>query len=136
MPVYRFFRALGPDEGAPSSPAKSEVTLYRFFYGCKKLAQKAKDVLTAMATAMRAANIADFYMTKYQSKSQEALAPTIQPLVAGMRRQEEAEAVPGAPNMTLIQRARQRIRRLLFSANRTFWLSACELCIILRTGDY
>ena len=45
-----------------------------------------------LATAMRAANVADFYMTKYQSKPQEKLGPTIQPFIAGMRRFEQEEA--------------------------------------------
>lgn len=114
------------------TPKKGTV-LCRLFYGCRLLTRRGREVLTTLATAMRAANIADFYMTKYQSKPQEALAPTIQPLIAGMRRQEEAECAPDAEGMSLLQRARQRIRRLIFSANRTHWLSACELCVFLRT---
>ena len=118
-----------------ASTAPEEATfLPRLFYGCRMLTQRGKQVLTTLATAMRAANIADFYMTKYQSKAQEALGPTIQPLIAGMRRQEEAENAPEASDMSLLQRARQRIRRLIFCANRTHWLSACELCVFLKTG--
>ena len=40
--------------------------------------------MTTFATAMRAANVADFYMTKYLSKAQEALGPVIQPFIAGI----------------------------------------------------
>jgi hypothetical protein len=58
----------------------------RLFYGCRKLPLAGKKLLTALATATRAANIADFYMTEYQSKAQEALGPTIPPLRAGIRR--------------------------------------------------
>ena len=84
---------------------------------------------------MRAANVADFYMTKYLSKAQEALGPVIQPFIAGMRRIASAESAPEAAESTLVQRARQRIRRFIFCANRTMWFSACELGVFLATGD-
>ena len=132
------------DESTSSGAAATEpdvadtqqaTFLQRLFYGCRKLPGKAgKRILITLATAMRAAHIADFYMTKYLSKAQEALGPTIQPLIAGLRRQEEAEKAPEASEMSLLQRARQRIRRLIFCANRTHWLSACELCVFLATG--
>ena len=91
--------------------------------------------MTTFATAMRAANVADFYMTKYLSKAQEALGPVIQPFIAGMRRIASAESAPEAAGSTLVQRARQRIRRFIFCANRTMWFSACELGVFLATGD-
>ena len=87
--------------------------------------------MTTIATAMRAANVADFYMTKYQSKAQEALGPVIQPFIAAMRRIATAESAPEAAESTLVQRARQRIRRFIFCANRTMWFSACELGVFL-----
>ena len=92
-------------------------------------------IMTTFATAMRAANVADFYMTKYLSKAQEALGPVIQPFIAGMRRIASAESAPEAAGSTLVQRARQRIRRFIFCANRTMWFSACELGVFLATGD-
>ena len=92
-------------------------------------------IMTTLATAMRAANVADFYMTKYLSKAQEALGPVIQPFIAGMRRIASAESAPEAAGNTLVQRARQRIRRFIFSANRTMWFSACELGVFLATSD-
>ena len=91
--------------------------------------------MTTLATAMRAANVADFYMTKYLSKAQEALGPVIQPFIAGMRRIADAESAPEAAKSTLVQRARQRIRRFIFCANRTMWFSACELGVFLATGS-
>ena len=89
--------------------------------------------MTTLATAMRAANVADFYMTKYLSKAQEALGPVIQPFIAGMRRIASAESAPEAADITLVQRAQQRIRRFIFCANRTMWFSACELGVFLAT---
>ena len=63
----------------------------RLFYGCRKLSAAGKRVLIVLATAMRAANVTDFYMTKYQAKSQEMLAPAIVPLERGLSRLEEQE---------------------------------------------
>ena len=57
------------------------------------------------------------------------------PIIAGMRRIASAESAPEAADSTLVQRARQRIRRFIFSANRTMWFSACELGVFLATGD-
>ena len=52
-----------------------------------------------------------------------------------MRRIASAESEPEATKSTLVQRARQRIRRFIFCANRTMWFSACELGVFLATGD-
>ena len=70
--------------------------------------EQSKDAIKSiLATAMRAANVADFYMTKYLSKAQEALGPVMQPFIEGMRRIAEAESAPEAANTSLVQRARQ-----------------------------
>ena len=112
-----------------------------FLYGCGVVKTGTGNesqrllIMTTIATAMRAANVADFYMTKYLSKAQEALGPVIQPFIAGMRRIADAESAPEAAKSTLVQRARQRIRRFIFCANRTMWFSACELGVFLATGD-
>ena len=90
--------------------------------------------MSTLATAMRAASVADC-MTKYLSKAQEALGPVMQPFIAGMRRIATAESAKEAAESTLVQRARRRIRRFIFSANRAMWFSACELGIFLTTGD-
>ena len=92
-------------------------------------------IIATLATAMRAANVADFYMTKYQSKAQEMLGPVIQPFIAGMRRIAQAESEPDAAQSKTITLARKRIRRFIFSANHTVWYSACELAVFLRTGS-
>ena len=58
-----------------------------FLCGCGALKCRAgKLIMTTLATAMQAANVADFYMTKYLSKAQETLGPVMQPFIAGMRR--------------------------------------------------
>ena len=112
-----------------------------FLYGCGVFKTGTANqgqqllIMTTLATAMRAANVADFYMTKYLSKAQEALGPVIQPFIAGMRRIASAESAPEAAESSLVQRARQRIRRFIFCANRTMWFSACELGVFLATGD-
>ena len=68
-------------------------------------------------------------------KAQEALGPVMQPLMAGFRRIVGAENAPEAAKTTDVQMARQRIRRLIFSANGNNWFSSCELGVFLATGD-
>ena len=120
---------------------ESQDPTVTFLYGCGGPKTRTSNqcqqllIMRTIATAMRAANVADFYMTKYLSKAQEALGPVIQPFIAGMRRISTAESAPEAAESTLVQRARLRIRRFIFSANRTMWFSACELGIFLTTGD-
>ena len=88
------------------------------------------------SSAVRAANDADFYMTKYQSKVQDKLGSVMQPFIAGMRRIEEEEAKgAGVPQRALPELACRRVRRFVFSANRTMWFSACELATFIMTGD-
>ena len=86
-----------------------------------------------LATAMRAANVADFYMTKYQSKPQEKLGSILQPFLAGMRRIDAEEAKEtGGQQRPIQELARRRVRRFIFSANRTMWFSACDLSYDVR----
>ena len=133
-------------EQEPSATEQGQMTEFQkptasFLYGCDVRRTGTGNpcqqllIMTTLATAMRAANIADFYMTKYLSKAQEALGPVIQPFIAGMRRIAASESAPEAAESTLVQRARQRIRRFIFCANRTMWFSACELGVFLATGD-
>jgi len=122
------------EQDAPSGTDNSRPTV-PLLCGCNM--QKSaigRRIMTTLATAMRAAHVADFYMTKYASKAQEALGPAMQPLTACMRRIETDEKDPDATETTLIQRARKRIRRFIFWANRTMWFSACELGVFLATG--
>ena len=44
-----------------------------------------------------------------------------------------SESAPDAAQTTLKERAKRRILRLIFSANRTLWFSACELGVFLAT---
>ena len=133
-------------EQEPSAAEQGQSTVCHsftacFLYGCGVCKTGTGNqcqqflIMTTLATAMRAANVADFYMTKYQSKAQEALGPVMQPFIAGMRRIVTAESAPEAAESTLVQRARQKIRRFIFCANRTMWFSACELGVFLATGS-
>ena len=136
---YQYQRRAVPDlqvtEQEPSAKESHNFTA-SFLCGCGVFKRSmGKLIMTTLATAMRAANVADFYMTKYLSKAQEALGPVMQPFIAGMRRSATAESAPEAAETTLIERARQRIRRFIFCANRTMWFSACELGVFLTTGD-
>ncbi len=142
---YQYQKRAVPDLHAtgeePSDAEQGQSTeSYKFtaslLCGCGALKRgTGKLIMTTLATAMRAANVADFYMTKYLSKAQEALGPVMQPFIAGMRRIATAENAPEAAETTLVQRAQQRIRRFIFCANRTMWFSACELGVFLTTGD-
>lgn len=144
---YQYQKRTVPDVPATEQDAESAVGVttetsdqYKFvrglMCGCKALSQaRNKFILVTFATAMRAANVADFYMTKYLSKAQQALGDVMQPFIAGFRRAEAAESAPEAAQTTLIERARRRILRLIFSANRTLWFSACELGVFLATDS-
>ena len=57
---------------APQAARPAKET--SFFYGWNKLSALAKNTLVVFTVVMRAAHIADFYMTKYQSKAREALS--------------------------------------------------------------
>ena len=114
-------------------PAKR---LGAIFQGCGRAALAlVGNIVATLAIAMRAANVADFYMTKYLSKAQESLGSVMQPFIAGMRRTEQEEANPAAAPAGLVEQARRRIRRFIFCANRTMWFSACELAVFLATND-
>ena len=53
-----------------------------------------------------------------------------------MRRVEAEEAKEtGDQQRSILEIARRRVRRFLFSASRTMWFSACELATFLMTGD-
>ena len=91
---------------------------------------------------MKASSVADYYMTKYQSKAQQALSAAMGPITAGLRRfeaeaaaQAEAEAAPDTET-TLASLARSKLRRMIFSANRSHWFSGCELAIFVLTGGH
>jgi HAMP domain-containing protein len=104
--------------------------------GVKSVTGHAMAICITLAAAMRAANVAGFYMTKYQSKPQEKLGSIMQPFLAGMRRIEVEEATEtGDQQRTILESARRRVRRFIFSASRTMWFSACEFGVFLTTGS-
>ena len=86
-------------EAAAASSAQTAADQARFLmFGCRRTAGKMMGFLmTTLATAMRAAHVADFYMTKYLSKAQESLGSVMQPFIAGMRRTEDWEIPFGLP---------------------------------------
>jgi HAMP domain-containing protein len=136
---YQYQQRAVPEQELSATEQEQSTDSYKstasFSCGCSMLKQRTgKLIMATLATAMRAANVADFYMTKYLSKAQEALGPVTQPFIAGMPRISAAENVPEATETTVVQRAKQRICRFIFCANRTMWFSACELGVFLTTG--
>ena len=95
---YQYRKRAVPDLAATEHPSEKPLAdtwkytcLACLCYVYRKLPTAGNAILVTLTTAMRAANICDFYMTKYLSKSQEDLGPTMQPFLAGMRRMEESE---------------------------------------------
>ena len=122
------------DRAVPSEGHREEAPpMSAFLFGWRKLSESAKAVLQVFAQGMRASHVCDFYMTKYQSKAQQVLASAVGPLVAGLRRFEtEAEGQHAQSDLQSYVRA--KLRRIIFSANRSHWFSACELAIYVLTG--
>ena len=95
---YQYRKRAVPDLAATEHPSEKPLAdtwkytcLACLCYVYRKLPTAGNAILVTLTTAMRAANICDFYMTKYQSKTQEVLGPTMQAFLAGMRRIEESE---------------------------------------------
>ena len=108
----------------------------RFFYGQAQLSAEARQMLAALAEGIRSSHICDFYMTKYLAKGQQVLASAITPVLAGLNRLDD-EIAAGAKTLPTIEDvARAKLRRILFSANRAHWFSACELAIFVLTGGH
>ena len=76
-------------------------------------------MLAALQVALKASSVADFYMTKYQSKAQQVLSSAMGPLTQGVRRfdEEAREADPEETPQSLPEKARAKLRLLVFSAN-------------------
>ena len=106
---YQYQKRAVPDlQGTQQKPSATEQMqsteshkcTASFLYGCGALKRDmCLRIMRTLATAMRAANVADFYMTKYLSKAQEALGPVMQPFIAGMRRIAVAERVRRTPRI-------------------------------------
>ena len=108
----------------------------RFFYGQAQLSAEARQMLAALAEGIRSSHICDFYMTKYLAKGQQVLASAITPVLAGLNRLDDEIAAGVKTLPTLEDVARAKLRRILFSANRAHWFSACELAIFVLTGGH
>ena len=79
----------------------------------------------------------DFYLTKYQSKAQQVLSSALGPITSGLRRLENAHGQEEAScSGDKAQVALRKLRRIIFSANRCHWFSACELAVFLLTGGH
>ena len=87
-----------------------------------------KAVLLSYEIALKASSVADYYMTKYQSKAQQILSAAMGPITAGLRRFEsEAQAKreasgaaePAGSETNLALLARAKLRRMIFSANKS-----------------
>ena len=73
----------------------------KLLYRCGPHKYNAQQIaILTLQTAVPASNVADFYITKYLSKAQEALGPVIQPGITGMRRIAATE-IDAAPKETL-----------------------------------
>ncbi len=132
-----------PEPSAANDDAQQDERaaddLSRFLCGFRnKMSQYKMKILSLFAMRMRAAHIVDFYMTKYQAKPQQALAPAMSTIAKGLRRQEEeAEAradESDAPQQQQV--ALSKLRRIIFSANRCHWYSQCEIAIFIMTKGH
>ena len=74
-------------------------------------------------------------MTKYRTKAQQLLSSALGPLLQGLRRLE-AEEVVLEEKRGMREKASNKLRRLMFSANKFHWYSAAELAIFVLTGGH
>ena len=74
--------------GVGGATASEHAWSFGFFFAKRSLSPLRKAVLQFYATALKASSVADFYMTKYQSKAQQALLAAMGPITAGLRRFE------------------------------------------------
>ena len=122
------------------------------------LTSEAAQIMQCTTDSFRKAMAMDYYITKYQSKMMEGLAPLFKSLLPGIQRlaaEQEAEDVAkeeerkqaeeatteegprrkrGCTTEELRARARKHVLRLASAANRCYWLSTCEVAIQIITG--
>ena len=92
-----------------------------------------KTILLSFAIAARSSAVAGHYATKYLAKPQQWLASTLGALIAGFRKKEEEQKEAGE-EMSVQKLAQRKLRTAIFAANRSFWISSCEACLVLETG--
>jgi len=113
------------------------------FYGVRlKLPSDAalRRAAHSMVAMFQAAHNCDFYMTKYQSKPLEQLQNLMAQLAFGLRCLESEESRENVAATDQIQTDQQRARRvtirIAMAANRSTWVSCCEMAIFIRTGAH
>ncbi len=125
------------------------------FYGIRFKTPGTKaigEVMRSMLAMWQAAHNTDFYITKYGTKALEQVQNLIGQFALGLRRlelQEEQEreaarvATPtlaGSPHplgeISYKQRARRVTLRMAMAANRSTWVSCCEMALFIRTGAH
>lgn len=161
LPVFEPCTAKNQDD---TKNENNQMTWYR---GLRVKVETAvqKSVLFSVSCAFCAAHCADYYITKYSSKSLQTFSPLMLQLHNAMERLREEEnkeesmsiqerasehctnqesnftrqnqpnsaARSGKPKGPH-QRARRVLYRMLYAANRSFWLSCTELYVIVATG--
>eukprot|EP00438_Fugacium_kawagutii_P025227 Skav230240 [mRNA] locus=scaffold1818:78429:87690:+ [translate_table: standard] len=124
------------DRVVPEALDGAALTPVTFFYGHAQLSETARHLLASYAEGVRSSHICDFYMTKYLAKGQQVLASAVTPVLHGLKRLEEEVAAGTKVLGTTQDLARAKLRRILFSANRAHWFSACELAIFILTDGH
>ena len=112
------------------------------FYGMRmQLATDAamRQAAHSMLAMWQAAHNTDYYITKYGTKALEQLHNLIGQFALGLRRleleeQQEREAGDGAvlaSPQDYERRARRVTLRLAMAANRSAWVSCCEMALLI-----
>ena len=139
---------------------------YPTWFPCaSQLTESERASVRGFAASFQKAAAMDFYITKYQGKPMQSLAPLFMTMLSGIHRLEEQEeqekqkaeaeesvgaAQPDADTASehgprkrrkttedLARRARRVTIRLASMANRCFWVSAAELVVHMLTDcDY
>ena len=98
-----------------------------------------------MLAMWQAAHNTDYYITKYGTKALEQLQCLITQFALGLRRlEQDEEREQSAVDEEVMKdlqayhkrRARRVTLRLAMAANRSTWVSCCEMALFLRTGAH
>ena len=93
----------------------------------------------SMLAMWQAAHNTDYYITKYGTKALEQLQNLIGQFALGLRRLEAEEQLElgqqqsSADPKDYKRRARRVTLRLAMAANRSTWVSCCEMALFIRT---
>jgi hypothetical protein len=115
------------DSAASVSPSR--------FYGNYKLSPFRQHIVSVFQCMMFAAQNCDFYATKYLSKMQQSLSSAMGSIEAGVRRLHE-ELADQEQILSITDRAKRVVTRMAFAANKSTWFSACELALVITTGEH